>query len=59
MKEILGKAVQNKPYFRLVATAGLKFWILPIERVLLNQSDSKEKRPAIMPAFLAKPWKIG
>jgi hypothetical protein len=57
MKKMPGEAVENKPYFRLVATACLKFWILTIERVLHNQSDSKEKRPALTPAFLATSWK--
>jgi hypothetical protein len=58
MEKMPRKAVENKPYFRFAATACLKFWILTIERDLDNQSDSKEKRPAIMPAFLATPWKI-
>jgi hypothetical protein len=44
MEKMPREAVENKPYFRLVATACLKFWILTIERVLHNQSDSKEKK---------------
>jgi hypothetical protein len=59
MKKMTRETVENKPYFRLAATACLKFWMLTIERILHNQSDSKEKRPAITPAFSRNTLEIG